>query len=845
MQLFKRILSFILNPKSNLSTLNSPNLSPEDEKFQAPGGMRNNLTWKEVLTNFPLMLGSIIVLFLIFLIIFGPSFATQNPYLTGPNVLPHYDAESGEFIKAPFYPSKEYYLGTNQYGADLFSMLLFGARNTLIACLFITLSRILIGVVLGGLAGFKKDSLFDKLVMGSIGVLSAIPTLLISMILIYALDISRGLIVFIAALSITGWTEIAQFVRSEFLVLKDAIFIEGAKSIGLRDEEIAIRHILPNILPRLFVVMFLEMGAVLMILGELAFLGVYVGGGYEAMLSQEIGSTETITMVEEAEWGAMLAEGFRWLRSRPYIIMPSASAFAISVLGFTSLGEGLRNIMDHYSINTSFLLSKKMFYILGGVALVTIYVVNTTGPEPWIRQIAKDYDAGTAYTYLEDLSLMNGRRAGTENGNQAAAYIASHFEEFELDPGYAKNQYQMDIETKIVDLVSQPTFQLFSSSDELIGSFHHQIDFGFVTESHGGSGEAFADLIFFGFNSEFNAENALIFADLDLREKIVVVLESNLPDRFAEEAQIRGAEAIIIISGDGLDDIRSQYRVETDFETYLRNPQIPIIKVRPRVAATMLEADQLTLADLFNDKNATKTGLGWFSIDLSTKAEISIQLSEPKDVMIPIVMGYYMGQDLNIYDQLIVVNTSYDGLGMDVDGTVYGNVNHNASGVATILEIANLWKENNLDPRRSILFIAWGDSQLDGQIKNEFLEDANNFRYLLTPFMNAHVYPTIVLDLDYAGAGGDCLEMTSDFPDLTEKIADTFDSINLVDLSEDDYYKASLNLSELDTISLRWNDAIQIDPTEDTIEKIDENQLEQYGQIITFILSRFARLDDF
>lgn len=846
MELLKKIAGFILNPKANLKSLNSPKQpNIEDEKYQAPGGLRSQLTWKEVFTNFPLMLGLIIVAILIFLIIFGPSFATQNPYITGPNVLPHYDSETGEYIQPPFYPSKEYYFGTNQYGADLFSMLLFGARNTLIACLFITFSRILIGVILGGLAGFKKDSLLDKLVMGSIGVLSAIPTLLISMILIYALDISRGLIVFIVALSITGWTEIAQFVRSEFLVLKDAVFIEGAKSIGLRDEEIAIRHILPNILPRLFVVMFLEMGAVLMLLGELAFLGVYVGGGYEAMLIQEIGRTETITMVEEAEWGAMLAEGFRWMRSRPYIIMPSATAFALSVLGFTSLGEGLRNIMDHYSINTSFLLSKKMIYVLGGVALATVYVVNTTGADPWIKQIANQYDGSQAYSYLEDLNSMNGRRAGTEDGFTAAEYIISNFEENELDPGYAKNQYQMEIDTKIVDLLDQPILNIYSNSGEQLASYHHQIDFGFVTESHGGSGDAFADMIFFGFNSEFNADNALIFADLDLREKIVVVIESNLPDRFLEEAQIRGAQAAIIISGDQRDDIQSQYRVETDYQTYLRNPQIPILKVRPDVASKIIESDQLTLSDLFNQEKSTKTGLGWFSIDLSSKAEISVQLSEPREVQIPIVMGYYMGQDLNIYNQLIIVNTSYDGLGNDPDGTVYNNANHNASSVATILEIADLWQEKNMDPRRSILFIAWGDSQLEGQIKNEFIEDPNNVRYLLTPFMSSHVYPTIVIDLDYAGAGGDNLEITSDYPELTKNIMDTFKNIDIEDKSQDENYINELNLSEINTITLRWSDSIETDPSLDTIEKIEENKLEQFGKVVTFILSRMARLDDF
>ena len=847
MNKLNKFISFILNPKSKLDKLSSQKSDEylNDEQYQAPAGMRRQISWRVVLTNFPLMLGGIIVLFLLLLMIFGPSFATQNPYITGPNVLPHYDSISGEYIQPPFYPSSEYYFGTNQYGADLFSMLLFGARNTLIACMFITLARVVIGVFLGGLAGYKKDSLFDKLMMGMIGVISSIPTLLISMIFIYALDISRGLIVFIVALSLTGWTEIAQFVRSEFLVLKDAVFIEGAKSIGLRDEEIAIRHILPNILPRLFVVMFLEMGAVLMILGELAFLGVYVGGGYEAMLSQEIGQTLTITMVEEAEWGAMLAEGFRWLRSRPYIIMPSASAFAIAVLGFTSLGEGLRNIMDHYSINTSFLLSKKMIYVFALLGLATVYVINTTGPDPWIEQIAKKYNVDNTYAYLEELVFFEGRRAGTQQGDAAADYIISVFEENNLNPGYAKNQYQMNIETQIVDLQSQPILNLFNSSENILAEYQHQVDFGFVTKSHGGSGYAYGEVVFFGFNPDFNADNALILADVDLRNKIVLVIESNIPERFLAEAQIRGADAIIIVSGDGRDDIESGYRVASDFSTYLRTPQIPIIKVRPYVAAHLIEEDGKTIADLFDEKNANKTGLGWFSINLSSKAEILISLSEPKEVNIPIVMGYYIGQDLNIFDELIIVNTSFDGLGQDPNGVIFPGANHNASGVATMLEVLDLWDENNLDPRRSFLFIAWGDSELDGSLKNQYLEDPNNYRYLLTPLMNAHVYPSIMIDLDYAGAGDEELWITSDFPTLSDNLIQTFPRYNIENLTADEEYLSSLNLPEYKNISLRWSDSMINDPSNDNLENIEKEKLKQYGNVITYILTRMARLDDF
>ena len=143
--------------------------------------------------------GTAITLLFLLAAIFGPLIAPINPYIAGKHIVPHYDSEKDEWISPPLSPSEEYPLGTDEWGNDILSMLLYGARNTLVACAFITMVRLILGLILGAYAGWSEGSTSDQIIMGVIGVIMAIPMLISSMILIYALDIRRGLPVFIIA----------------------------------------------------------------------------------------------------------------------------------------------------------------------------------------------------------------------------------------------------------------------------------------------------------------------------------------------------------------------------------------------------------------------------------------------------------------------------------------------------------------------------------------------------------------------------------------------------------------------------------------------------------------------
>ncbi len=224
----KQTLRALLSPRPRLAGLpglvNKPDLETPQE---TPSGARQTVRVRDMVFNLPLLFGGLIVLILFLIVLFGPLWAPANPYIASQHIVPHYDSQTDEWITPPLSPSTEYPLGTDEWGNDIYSMLLYGARTTLIASAFITMVRVLLGLTLGAVAGWNEGGLSDQAIMGLIGMITSVPMLISSMILIFALDIRRGLPVFIVALAAIGWTEIAQYIRSEFLVLRKMPFIEG------------------------------------------------------------------------------------------------------------------------------------------------------------------------------------------------------------------------------------------------------------------------------------------------------------------------------------------------------------------------------------------------------------------------------------------------------------------------------------------------------------------------------------------------------------------------------------------------------------------------------------------
>ena len=820
----------LLNPRSDLSRL-------RQTADAEPIPSRSHLQLRHFTSNGPLLFGSLIVIGLLLLVLFGPLWAPYNPYIAGQHIVPHFDPVLDQWISPPLEPSAEYPLGTDEYGNDILSMLLYGARNTLIAALFITMVRTILGLVLGAYAGWNDGRFPDQIVMALISITTAVPMLISSMILIFVLDVRRGLPVFIIALAAIGWTEIAQYIRGEFLILRKMPYIEGAQAAGATHFAIAVRHILPNLLPQLLIISFLELGATLMLMGELAFVGVFIGGGSRIALGDEITGIQVVTLSEVPEWGAMLAEGYRWLRAKPFIVFPPAIAFFIAVVGFNTFGEGLRRLIEQHHASTNFLLRKRMFGIIILLTYATIFIINNTGPAPWFARVARAFNGNTAYNNIAALVTMNGRLPGTANADQAAQYIADQFSQYGLQPGWKQSQYLYQREIYLVRPLAQPQLTLHTATGSR--SFQHQIEFGFVLEGHGGSGQAEFPLTFITF-APGQPPTWEDYKDLDLRDRILLLDQSHAPADFANEALIRGARGILWLTDDSSAAVRSQTHAAS-LDGYALQPTIPIFRIRPSVGTAIFNAAGQSPGDL-TPNQASQHGSKWAAYDLDITIEISLQLSEPEMTAVPTILGYLPGSDFAIANELIILLAPYDGLGNDPDGTIYPAANQGASGVGILLELARLWQEQDLEVRRSVLFIAWGGGQLNEPGLEEFLNDNTSFRHLPAPSNGDLLAPHVIIQVDYAGAGADAIAIhPGSAGNLSDSLRESIaQSQTPVAANPDPTDITPLRVGRAGWLNFTWANPTVL-PTQDTLGRIEPEKLQTYGEILSHLLTEIVR----
>jgi peptide/nickel transport system permease protein len=440
MSFLEKTIRYILNPRSNTSHL--PSQAERLKKGEEPDlelpVYRNYTLWRALL-NPALLLGTAITLGLIAVILFGPLWVSHDPFITTQTVVTHYDSETGKMVSPPFAPSAEHLLGTDEWGNDIVSLLVYGARVTLIAGVYVTLARVMMGTLLGSIAGWTAGSRVDRAITGMIGVVASIPALLGSMILIYALGIHNGVVVFAVALALVGWTEVAQYTRGEVIVIRKMPYIEGARALGGSDIQMLVRHVLPNLLPQLLILSFLEMGAVLLLLAELGFLEVYIGGGSTFSYGP---FTTPIHLAHIAEWGSLVANGAPSLRADPHLILGPALAFFITIVGMNALGEGLRRLLQQTHVNTARLLSKRMAIFVGAFVVVSWFIVRMTGPTLSFNRVAAQFDAQQAATHMTEMAQLG---AGDTTDDVApddvqvdpvSTYIRDVYRELEVARGW-------------------------------------------------------------------------------------------------------------------------------------------------------------------------------------------------------------------------------------------------------------------------------------------------------------------------------------------------------------------------------------------------------------------------
>ncbi len=257
------------------------------------------------------VVGAIVVLILILVAILAP-------------IIAPYGYDEMDPSNARQFPSLQHLFGTDKMGRDIFSRVIYGGRTSLLVSLMGCIVSMIIGGILGALAGYYGKWV-DVALMRIVDVLVSIPSVLLA-VCVSAL-LGNGVWQTALAVSVGGIAPNALLLRATIFGIREQEYIEAAKAYGSSDKRVIVKHILPNCLAPLIVNASLSLGANILLISGLSFIGLGV-------------------QPPTPEWGAMLSEGKELIRQFwPGVVFPGI-AIAISMLGFNLFGDGLRDALD-------------------------------------------------------------------------------------------------------------------------------------------------------------------------------------------------------------------------------------------------------------------------------------------------------------------------------------------------------------------------------------------------------------------------------------------------------------------------------------------------------------------
>ncbi len=275
--------------------------------------------------------GMAIVLLLVIVAVFADDWFIALPLGRTPTpLIARTPYNKGFFGPTGAFPSREYWMGTDLNGRDLYSRIVFGARISLAIGLLAQLVALSIGIPLGAIAGWRGGQA-DFLVMRLVDIMSAIPTLLFAFLIMARLG--AGFWNVMLAIGLTSWINVCRLTRAQFLSLREKEFIEAGRMIGASSWRIFRMHLLPNALAPIIIALTFGIPIAIFTEASLSFLGVGINPPMPS-------------------WGQMLGrDGITNMTYYWHLALFPALMIALTMLGFTLMGDGLRDALDPKMIN--------------------------------------------------------------------------------------------------------------------------------------------------------------------------------------------------------------------------------------------------------------------------------------------------------------------------------------------------------------------------------------------------------------------------------------------------------------------------------------------------------------
>jgi oligopeptide transport system permease protein len=267
--------------------------------------------WARLLKNKMAMAGLIFIIFLVVVALLTPWLA---PY--------GYQEQNLELGVSP--PSGEHWLGTDIYGRDLLTRLMYGSRISLLVGFVATAVALIIGVLWGAIAGFLGGTI-DTLMMRFVDALYALPFTIF--IILLAVIFGSNIILLFVAIGAVEWLTMARIVRGQVLIVREQEYIEAATAMGLTRWQIIRRHVIPNVLGPIIVYITLTIPGIILLESSLSFLGL----GIQAPMSS---------------WGNMISAGVEAMDDYPWLLLVPGVTLSLTLFALNFLGDGLRDALD-------------------------------------------------------------------------------------------------------------------------------------------------------------------------------------------------------------------------------------------------------------------------------------------------------------------------------------------------------------------------------------------------------------------------------------------------------------------------------------------------------------------